>query len=346
MVKAFPYLEVSGTHKEVGGAIGERFKDNIGRRVNWQRGAIPNYENLLDEQGPYYNAAKDCFPELVEELEAIASAAGVPLPDLFFVNNRDLFDPSEDLLPPEKRDADRCTIAVSFNKEGAIIGHNEDWTSPVDDFPLDDMYILKATIGETTILGLEYATELPGDVANMNNWGLVQCINELMTDGQVGVPKNFIARAVLECKTLDEAEKIIVGTNRASGFNHVVVQDHEVRNFETAGLAMAIQRIKGAPFVHTNHYVAPEMSVFEEFHTPSSEARYKRAKELVKNDMGEEEMVALLSDRSNGEYPICRHGVNFKNGKTVSGLVFNPAKKEVFISYDHPCAGEFTRYRI
>lgn len=345
MAKTFPYLEVSGTHREVGAAIGGRFKDEIFRRVNWQRTVVPNYEQILVDSEPYYNAAKESFPQLVDELEAMAGAADVPIPDTFFINNRDFFDPSEDLVP-EKRDPDRCTIVVSFNKEGAIVGHNEDWTSPVDDFLLDDMYVLKAVIGDTTILGLEYTTELPGDVANMNSWGLVQCINELMADGQVGVPKNFIARAVLECKTLDEAEKIIVGTNRASGFNHVVVQDHEVRNFETAGLAMAIQRIKGAPFVHTNHYVAPEMGAFEEFHTPSSEARYKRAKELIKNDMGEDEVVALLSDGQNEQYPICRHGVDFKNGKTVSGLVFNPAKKEVFISYDHPCAGEFTRYNL
>lgn len=340
MAKTFPYLEVSGTHKDVGAAIGGRFKDKIQRRIAWQRRVVKNYEDYLSWGDRYFTATKQAFPNLIDELEAIAKAAEVPVPDLFFVNNRDLFDPSEELLTQRKGDPDRCTIAVAFNKEGPIVGHNEDWPSPVDDFLMDDLYILKATIGETTFLGLEYATEVPGDVANMNNWGLVQCINELMTVSKVGVPKNFVARAVLEAKTLEEAETIISETNRASGFNHVLIQDHEVYNFETADEVFEIEKVEGVPYVHTNHYTAPGMENFEVYHTRNSEARYQRAKELVKDVATEKDMMNLLSDTNDPMYPICRQGI------TVGSLVFKPVQKEVWICYGAPSSGEFVKYSL
>lgn len=318
----FDYLEVRGSHKDVGKAIGSRFKEVIQKQVSRRRKRIANYVEFLKRSEPYYKAAKEYFPKLVEELESTAYAAGVGVEDYFSINNREVIN------------SDHCTVAVSFGKNGAIVGHNEDWESASS----DALYFLKATIGDTTFLGLQYKVAMAGVAATMNSWGLVQCINDLYQNTQIGVPKNFLARAVLEARTLNEAENLLRKTKRASGFNHVLVQGKEVRNIEIAGDVLAVEKVINKPYVHTNHYLSPEMKFLEKFHTKSSEARYERAKEIIKPSMRREEMEMLLSDTEDEKFPICREDA------TLGSIVFLPEEKKVYACYGHPCAGEFIEY--
>jgi len=343
MDRTFPYLEVSGTHTDLGTAIGERFQEAIQERIKIRQEKIPNYVSYLERIEPYFSATKKAFPQLIEELTAIAKAANVPLADYFFHNCRELFFfylPGDIawLENVEKGDKpeDHCTIVFSPNSENPITGHNEDWSKEA----LDDLYVLKATVNGITFLGLAYNTVIPGDSAMMNNFGLIQCINELHPHSQIGVPKNFIARAVLECKSLDEAERLIANTKRASGYNHVLSQGNEVRNIEIAGEEMVAEKIIGLPFIHTNHYTSPRLKHLEKYHTVSSEKRYDRAKELVKPDMTKEEVISVLSDTKDSKYPIC------SLEDTVGSVVFVPSKDEVRICYGPPCAGEFVKYSL
>lgn len=338
MTKIFPYIEVSGSHTDVGHAIGETMGEIIREKIAERKATLENYNSYLDKIPPYYHAARDAFPQLVEELEAIVQAARVDPKDYFLFGTDEIYDISEvwDFQNPDNIDSDHCTIAVSFNSNNPVIGHNEDWALSA----IDELYLLKATINNTSFLGLNYATHLPGDSASMNNWGLVQCISSLHHQPKIGVPKNFLARAILACHSLDEAENLIRNTNRASGYNHVLVQNQEIRNIESINGQLAIEKEVGQPYVHTNHCLAPELKQFERYRTKSSIRRYQRAKELVKNNMSREEMIALLSDKSNPRYPICREDA------TIGSVVLIPNKKEVYICSGHPCAGEFVKYTL
>lgn len=318
----FDYLEVKGNYEDIGRAIGTKFKKEIQRQVELRRKRIKNYDEFLKRSEPYYKYAEDSFPNLVRELGATAKAAGVGVMDYFSMNNG------------ETLSGDHCTVAVSFNDKGALVGHNEDWKSASSDI----LYLLKATIGDTTFFGLQYKVLMGGVSASVNNWGLVQCINYLNQVSKVGVPKMFLARAILECKSLDEAENLLRTTKKASGFNHVLVQGWEVRNIEIAGDKLAVERVVNKPYVHTNHYLFPKMKLLEKFHTKSSEARYERATELIKQDMTRDEMKMLLSDTKNKEYPICREDA------TLGSFVAIPQKGEMYICYGHPCAGEYVKY--
>jgi hypothetical protein len=323
----FDYLEVAGTHRDVGRAIGMKFRDTIQKMVVDRQKRIANYDKYIKKAEPYFKAAKERFPDLVTETIAIAEAAGVGIADYFSINNREISTQNK---------TDHCTVVVSFGRDGAMVGHNEDWenTSP------GALYILKATIRETTFLGLQYKAAIPGVSATMNSRGLVQCINDLNQTAQIGVPKNFLARAVLECKTLDEAETLIRKTKRASGFNHVLVQGEEVRNIEIAGDKIAIEKVEGKPYVHTNHYLAPEMKSLETSHTRSSEERYKRAKEIIKQGMTVSEMQMLLSDMKNRKHPINRRDA------TLGSFVASPNQKKVYICYGPPDRGKFQEYEF
>lgn len=329
-------MEVSGTYADVGRAIGKKMGEQIRKIVAEVKMETKNYGDYLTKTKPYFDLTKKIFPNLVVEMEAIAEAAGVLREDYFFINNREVYDAAEAWDKEDATNLDHCTIAVSMSENRAIVGHNEDWSISV----IDSMYVLKATVGGTRILGLNYAAAVPGVAASMNSWGVVQCINDLHQTAEMGVPKNFLARAVLECRTLDEAEKLVRETPKGSGFNHVLVQNGEVRNFEIAGQQVAVQKKRDGNFVHTNHYLTSEMQKLEKFHTKSSEVRYKRAMELVRPNMTKEEMAALLSDSENKEYPICRPD------ETVGSLVFQPINGQVDVCYGHPCAGKFNSYNL
>lgn len=325
-MNTFDYLEVSGTHKDVGRAIGIKFKATIQGVIASRRSRIPNYDSYLRRTEPYFLAARNTFPNLIVELEATADAAEVPVAEYFALNNRE--------VSRKEKDSDHCTIAVSFGKDGAIVGHNEDWEGATP----GAMYVLKATIGETTFTGLQYKVHTAGVAVSMNNWGLVQCINELNNKSQVGVPKNFVARAVLECKTLDEAEKLIKNTKRASGYNHVLVQGNEMRNIEIAGDMLSVEKVTGGTYVHTNHYLTQEMVPLEKFHTKSSVARYERAMKLVLPGMDEKEMEALLSDTANNKYPISRATA------TLGSVVAVPKEQKIYICYGPSNKGQYKEY--
>lgn len=324
----FDYLEVSGSYADVGRAIGSKFKKTIQSVIKHRKKRIPDYDLYLKKTEPYFQITKETFPNLILELEATAKAAEVSVPDYFALNNRE--------VTHKKKEADHCTIAVSFGKGGPVVGHNEDWEGATP----DAVYILKATIGDTTFMGLQYKVHTPGVAVSMNSWGLVQCINELNNEAQFGVPKNIVARAVLQCKTLEEAETLIRNTKRASGYNHVLVQGSEMRNIEIAGDKLSVEKVTGGTYVHTNHYLTPEMIPFEKYHTKSSVARYERAMKMILPEMNKDEMQLLLSDRAHNKYPISR------DNATLGSVVAVPKENKMYICYGPSKRGEYNEYAI
>ena len=333
-MKKYQVVEVVGRHKDVGHAIGESFRESIKNSIKVRKTEIVNYKELIQESKKYYKYTRKIFPKLIEETDAIAKAANVNVIDYFFLNNSEVYDPAEEFDKKESVNPDHCTIAVSYGMDGAIVGHNEDWALDA----MDDLYILKAKIGDIFFIGLNYKMNVPGIAASMNNFGLVQCINYLYQTKQFGIPKNYLARAVLECKTLDDAENMIKGTKKASGYNHVLVQEKRVKNIEVGGDKIAVETLTQKSYVHTNHYLAPEMKFLEKFHTKSSERRYKRAKELIKNTKTANDMEKLLCDRKDVNYPICRADA------TIGSVIAIPSKEEFWVNAGNPCMGEYIQY--
>lgn len=336
MTDTFPILEVSGTNQDLGQAIGTRFQKEIQTRIQLRQTTIPNYGKYLNQCQPYYTSAKKYFPNLIVELEAIASASHVNFDDLFFHNCREIYD---FFLSPKETD-DHCTAVISHHNGGLIIGHNEDWIPEA----INDLYILSATINGTKVFALSNNTLLPGDSVMMNSYGLIQCINELHADNQIGVPKNFIARAILESKNIQTALDIIEKTPRASGFNHVLAQNKEITNIEISGLDTEVMNIKNKTFVHTNHYLSPKLTPVEKYHTHSSETRYQRAIKILQSDLTPkntslQEMFNLLSDTNDGVFSIC-------NSNTIASIVFIPNQREIWICHGRPSEGKYFKYKL
>ncbi len=336
MPKQFPYLEVSGSHKKLGEAIGSTFEQQINYRIKHLKQTIKHYEKYVDLIKPYYRHTLERFPQLVEELESTARAAKVAVKDYFFLNSHEIYHRAKPSHSNYFFHNDHCTVAVSFNSDGAIIGHNEDWIKEEQ----SDLYILKATIKGTTFLGLQYCTELPGVSGSLNSWGLVQCVNDLNPVAQIGVPKNFLARAILECKTIDEAEKIIGKTKRASGFNHVLVQETQILNIEIAGDYVAVDSMEHQPYVHTNHYLSSHMKHRERFHSKNSEERLEIAQKTIKHHMNVNDMKELLSKTQQQKFK------SSEPLETIASLIIIPKLREVRICFDPSQNTPFKIYKL
>lgn len=336
MAKHLPFYSISGTYQQVGEFLGETFRAKIQEDIAQRRLEIGNYTSYLPKSQQCLDITKRYFPNLIVEAAAIAKAADVPLIDYFFINNREVYDEAEEWDKKQAVNPDHCTVVAGLDNSFLIIGHNEDWSLDA----LDDLYILQATINGTTFIGLNYAVAVPGVSASMNSYGLVQCINDIYQTSKIGIPKNYIARAVLEAKSLDEAEALIRNSPKGSGFNHVLAQGNEIRNIEIAGDTLGVQQVIEKPYVHTNHYLTEALKPLEKFHTKSSEERYKRANELLKANMTIEDIKHILSDTQNKEFPICRPD------ETVGSAIFAPSKLQALFCYGHPCAGEYVSYTL
>jgi hypothetical protein len=334
MHKELPFFEISGTYQEVGEFLGSTFRNKIQESIFARRKEIDNYEGYFPKSQECLEITEKYMPNLIIESKAIAKAADVPFIEFFFANNREVHDSSEDADRKHAVSNDHCTVVAGFDNDKLVIGHNEDWSADAQ----DDLYILKATINDVTFMGLNYSSGVAGLSASINSFGLVQCINDIYQTNKIGVPKNYLARAVLEMKTLDEAEKIIVNANRGSGFNHVLAQGNEIRNIEIAGDYVGIQKSFGKPYVHTNHYLVEELKKLEKFHTKSSEERYKRANELLKDSMSKNDIMKILSDNKNSECPICRPD------ETIGSAIFIPSELKSYFCYGPPCSGEYKEY--
>jgi len=335
-MKKLPYYKISGTHKEIGEFLGTTFRQKIQNSITERKQTISDYSSYLPKSQKCLDVTKKYFPQLIIETESISKAADVSLIDFFFMNNREVYDSAEQIDQQNSVNLDHCTVVAGFNNDKLVIGHNEDWSLD----QIDSFYILEATIGNTTFIGMNYMTVIPGLSASMNNYGLVQCINDIYQTNKTGVPKNYIARAVLETKSLDEAEYIIRNTPKASGFNHVLAQNDEIRNFEIAGDIIGAQTVIKKPYAHTNHYLTPELQFLEKFHTKSSEIRYKRASKLLRKNMTMNNIKTILSDTQNYEYPICREG------ETIGSAIFSPSQLKAEFCYGHPCAGKYIKYEL
>lgn len=336
MSKALPFYEMKGDYRQLGEFVGATFRQQIQESIKQRRLEIPNYYDYFPKSQQCFDITKKYFSNLIIESESIARAADVTPLEFFFINNREVFDQAEEYDRSQAINVDHCTAVAGFDHQKLIIGHNEDWSAEA----LDEIYILKATINDVTFIGVNFMDEVFGTAASINNFGLVQCINDIHQSNQIGVPKNYIARAILETKTLDEAENIIRNTPKASGFNHVLAQGNEIRNIEIAGDTIGVQKTIGGPYVHTNHYLIEELKPLEEFHSKSSEERYQRASELLKENLTFFEIKSILSDSQNKDFPICR------SDETIASAIFIPDELKAHFCYGHPCAGEYIEYSI
>jgi hypothetical protein len=283
------YHEIAGADpvacgRELGRLFGPVVQDYINVEQDnkvWRRRRL-DAEVLLSQTAKY-------FPAYVDELQAYADAAHVPLLDLWTIS-------VEDELGDEAHE--KCTTVVTNG--GRLIAHNEDW----DADSADDICILKRTCGAVTTLELYYyACPLGRTALSICSRGYVQAINSLNhTDWQAGVPKIVLARALSELRDADGELGNLLQIPRSSGFAHNLVDcTGRLTAIECTATRHSVQRPK-TPFVHTNHMLSPGLAGLED--DPDGKSTYRRydaACSIARASMDEADLMRLASDETCGK---------------------------------------------
>ncbi len=272
MVYKFHIIKASGDNYSIGYEIGRKLKKVMKNITNKKIIDVKNYKTKTKS---FLKYTKQTYPELINELKGLSDGSDLPFELVFAFNCREAFVQKNE----------RCTTFIDPKKR--LIAHNEDW-----DGNIENLYILKAKINKLKILSLNYALELSGTSVAITSNSLVQTINDLSSnDTQIGVPKNFIARRILEKKSINEIKNTLNNTKRASGFNHIIWTSEGFFNIESTAKKYILQKID-KKFVHTNHYLT-SLSNFESTKSISTRDRLKRAREII----GSKNMKQILSDR-------------------------------------------------
>jgi hypothetical protein len=243
-------------------------------------------------------AAQAAFPDHVRELDGLADGLGLPADEVFIWNCRG------ELL---HRTPDGCTTLAARGRAARLIAHNEDG----DPFLRERCRLVDVRpTGRPGFISFYYPGSLPGHTFAVNRAGLVQTINNLrIAEPDVGVPRMILARAVLDCTSLDAAVRVLSAPRRASGFHHMLGCAGEARllsieaSVRRTSVAQ-VERLAG----HANHMIHAGCDAEAQIVTASSRDRQARLEQLLPGLDAPDEtaLLRVLADRAPGVLPIYR----------------------------------------
>ena len=336
-------FEASGSHREVGFAIGQRFAEQIHRSLDTYRflqERILPYHRTPEGQARYRQLLElhqIRYPGYFAELEGIAQGAGRPFEDLFLVNLRGEYRTF--LQSAEVRGCSDCALVTD---DVALIGHNEDGSPAFR----GNMYVVHARVeGKPAFTALSYPGFLCGNAFGFNAEGVCFSVDHVQPRHvRVGVGRHFIARSLLEARSLDDAIERVTAPGRASGFSYTIgsVPERRVVLVEVAPANHHVREIRGAYF-HANHY--RELANVDQIIHPSSRARVERARAMMQKSPPKNaaDVLTILGDQTNGQYPIYRTATTPDQSATLCTALFDLDARQLRIYTGHPtqAPGEF-----
>ncbi|MBS3175492.1 hypothetical protein J4440_06440 [Candidatus Woesearchaeota archaeon] len=325
-------IQVSGNYYEVGLQIGAALKNGIKKAVK-----IPHKENLLYNLDldtkfmkclPYANKYS---PNLINEMKGMADGSNQSFEDLFLLNMEELWD-----NPPEK-----CTSIIHKTKDEVNLYHNEDFREEYK----NEVAILKCKLKKVSFLSVIFPGLLAGSSVSLNSYGLVQSINSLNYHKvKIGVPKNFIAREILECRNINEVLKVIKTKNRASGYNHIIIDRNKVYNIETTPTNYEIREIKNEIFAHTNHYLSNNLTKCD-LASKNSYQRLNLIKEATEGKEISKDLILSILKSHKENSRICKHNPKIED-ITLTSVIAKPGELKLYATKGNPCRNKYFEYAL
>lgn len=291
------FIEAAGSPRDIGLALG-RFGAGI---VHDYLASTPAWQSIMAFRDDTRLAAmramvKEQLPDCWLELEGLAQGLGLPFDDVFAWNCRgDVW-----AMAP-----DGCTTVMIPGTE-PVIAHNEDGDPGLRG------HCALARIepeGSEAFVAFVYPGSIPGHTFAVTQSGLVQAVNNIRSrDANVGLPRMLVGRSVLNCRSLDEAVRLIETSPRAGAFHFTLAQRGDSR---VVSVEFAHRRVSAAvvehPTCHANHLVHGKTAREPQIVTNSSDARQRRGDDLLQAMRGKEiDPLSILRDRGNSALPIHR----------------------------------------
>jgi hypothetical protein len=347
-----PFLRVAGSHAEIGRAIGEACAATIREEVAFDDAKIPEgrtHAQQLELADRYREITFAAYPWYAEELTGVAEAADVDVRALFACVIEEIW-----YAPYARQLAGRCSDLVAVppatRDDHVLVAHNND-LSPRYGEQLVALEV--AADGEPTVLAIGNGVWIS---CGWNDAGVSMTGNELAPlDERVGIPREVQFRAMLRERSIDDALREGLRPDRASNYNHVLV-DRAGRAVNLEGSATDADLTgpdERGHLAHTNHYVSDRMQRYEgdPAYAENSAVRYGRARELLDaaapRSITPETMRTFLSDHATEPNALCRHPERTGGGSaTVFWWVADLTDMDLRYGRGNPCDSVEQRYRF
>ena len=339
---SIPVLRVAGSHADAGAAIGRACAEAIHDEVAFDA-AIPGGRDRSEQLAladRYAETTYAAYPWYREELDALAEAAGADPRAVFARMVEEIwYEPYAARL--EGRCTDVVAVPPATAEDRVLVGHNNDMRRAYQDRLVAIEWALDGEPAQFTIGNGLWVS------CGWNANGVSMTGNELAPlDERIGIPREIQFRSMLRQPSLDGAIAEGLREDRASSYNHVVV-DATGRAIDLEGSATDAE-LTGADerghLVHTNHYVCDRMVRYEgdPGYRPNSAARYERARALLSaippGTATTETLRAILSDHDGEPNAICRHPERYGGtSATAFWWIADLTANEVAFGRGNPC---------
>ena len=341
----FRHIDISGDARQRGHMHGEQLRGEIAGALAWYRSVFSLDEATVVQRGRYFAGVIEAFnSSYASEIRAIAEAAGQDPFWLFALNAR-----TEILALSQDKPANKCTIACFTGPP--VLGQTWDWGMALEG--LCAMMRIERPDGHV----IEMMSE-PGIIGKigMNSAGVGVCLNILQCGRALeGVPIHVLLRAILDCQSAEQAAAMIAGAKTGTASN-VAIADRQGRcfDFEFAGPEVLApdtgNNTADGWFVHTNHYLARPVNAHDDPEFANSRTRMANTRAAMKaaRSPGVDSLKAILSDRSNRQFPVFRPDAPNEDlgvAGTVATLIMDLAAGEMHVRKGNRADAAFTIYR-
>ena len=357
----FPELRLSGSAGAMGLAHGKalapQIKSNVGFYMGWlKRLTRSDSTRLLRVARSFGPVIGRHLPHLLEEIKGIARGSGRSLDEILAVNAR------TDMLvlgqaPRGGRGGPGCTALALTGKLGGktmlALGQNWDWRKELARGVV--LLRIKPRSGPRLVTFTEAG--MVGKIG-FNEHRLGTCLNFLSHNTedparQPGVPVHCLLRAVMECKTLEQAYKLVAWLPRCASANFLLAQ-HGAGGPRALGLewtpsALARIPLQRGMLVHTNHFVDPALAPgCPGQRGKSTKNRHATATALARSLERKVadpviRMKKVLACRKGAPYAVSKTTAADSPSMTLAGIVMDLSRDRLHLVAGRPHRGKWVR---
>lgn len=342
-------LDLTGPPGEVGRSHGKELAVDIHRYLSerlrlasdgsWT-GRRRSRDEILGLAATTVEAHARYSPRIHAEVEGMAEAAGVSVPELILLGG--FTDMVDVLRSPVGEDDCTALLVPASHGDAAYLAQTWDMHDTAGQYIV--MCRIEPDSGPTALV---YTTAGCVGQMGMNEAGICVGINNLsVAEGRPGVTWPYVVRQVLVETDLDSALACVTEADLAGAHNYLLM-DATGRGYNVEAMPgkVAVDVLGGAPLVHTNHCLHSSTRALEATRpatlAKSSSDRFDRATALSETGGLD---VDLLWDILSDESAICRRSQPPDNIESCGGVVMRPSTGEMWASAGIPADTVPLRY--
>jgi isopenicillin-N N-acyltransferase-like protein len=344
-------LELAGAPERRGEAHGAALAEAIRRYTDervrlaasgsWS-GRAATREDVLRLAEAMLPAHRAYDPDLCDEMEAMAAAAGISASEAVIVGGFTDFVDAVRARAGAAPEEDDCTAVLVPNERGggtAFLAQTWD----MHDTATEHVVILDVR-PERDPRALVFSTAGCLGQIGMNEAGISIGINNLAAaEGRIGVTWPFVVRRALAQTRIEDALAAVLDAE-LTGAHHYLLLDRHGRGFDVEAMPARkrVRELRSEILLHTNHCLHDETRAHEAHRAPelvaSSHARLARAQELLASGpVDAERLMAMTRDSE----AICQRSRPPFHIESSGAMVMRPARGELWAVWGLPSENEY-----